>query len=365
MRLNRLPRRIFSLTIAPIFAKKGVSSPIVYFGQGNIMQSRSRSRSGFTLIELLVVIAIIAILIALLVPAVQKVRDAAARSQCTNNMKQVVLATLNVEGVYKVLPPATAPDGWTPLTLAAPPYNGSPYTLFTFLLPYIDQLPVWNELTTGPDPPGGYCGGKYMVPIAAYLCPCDPTTVNGLSQTSNGGADGFATGNYVSNYLVFGNPNGTGTTLSVESGEATLDATLVQGVTQLVGGIPDGQSNTIFFGEAYGSCSFAGNGSAGTSSASLWADSTSQWRPIMCQGNPPLSTGVRTVLPGYTPCNMFQVQPQMFETCDPSRAQSGHSGGMNCALGDGSVRFVSASISLEQWQAACDPRDGLVPTWDE
>jgi prepilin-type N-terminal cleavage/methylation domain-containing protein/prepilin-type processing-associated H-X9-DG protein len=330
----------------------------------------SRNRRGFTLIELLVVIAIIAILIALLVPAVQKVRDAAARSQCTNNLKQVVLATLNIESVFKVLPPAAAPDGWTPLTLAATPYNGSPYTLFAFLLPYIDQQPLWNKLTTGPASPylsasGGYCGGEYMVPITVYLCPSDPSTINGLSQTINGGADGFAVGNYVSNYLVFGNPSGTGQTVSYLIPAGSLDATLIQGSTKLASGVPDGQSNTIFFGEAYGSCSFAGSATAANSAASLWADSTAQWRPIMCQGNAPLSTGVRTVTAGYTPCNLFQVQPQMLSTCDPSRAQSGHAGGMNCALGDGSVRFVSASISATQWEIACDPRDGLVPTWDE
>ncbi len=313
-----------------------------------------RFRRGFTLIELLVVIAIIAILIALLVPAVQKVRESAARTQCINNMKQVALAALNVEGTYKVFPPATAPDGWTALTLAAQPYNGSPYTLFTFLLPYIDQEPLWNSLTTGASPPGAYCGGQYMVPIHAYLCPSDPSTTGGMSLTVNGGADGFAVGNYVSNYLVFGNPEGTS------------DAICVQGATKLPAGVPDGQSNTIFFGEAYGSCSLAANASAGNSAASLWADSTSQWRPIMCQGNPPgFAAGVRTVVPGYVPCNMFQVQPVMLGTCDPSRAQSGHAGGMNCALGDGSVRFVAASISLSQWQAACDPRDGNVPTWDE
>jgi len=250
-------------------------------------------------------------------------------------------------------------DGWTALTLAAPVYNGNNYTIFAYLLPYVDQQNLFNLLTKGGSPPGTYCGGQYMTPVVVYLCPADASTVAGLSQTTTGGANGFAVGNYVANYLVFGNPNDTTQTTSTESGGSSLDGGLVQGFTKLPAGIPDGMSNTIFFGEAYGSCGLASSPGAANATASLWADSTQPWRPIMCT-----NSATKNASAGYAACNMFQVQPTMYGTCDPSRAQSPHAGGMNVALGDGSVRFVTPSMGAA-WAAACDPRDGVPFSWDQ
>ena len=165
-----------------------------------------------------------------------------------------------------------------------------------------------------------------------------------MSQTTNGGANGFAVSCYSANYLVFGNP--------VASGGS--DYYFVQGTSRIPSSIPDGLSNTIFFGEIYASCSLSTNQGAGNSAASLWADSTLPWRPIMCH-----NTSDKHVNGGYAQCFMFQVRPlPYFGACDPSRGQSSHIGGMNVGLGDGSVRFVSSSISLNTWGFACDPRDG-------
>jgi len=190
--------------------------------------------------------------------------------------------------------------------------------------------------------PGAYCGGQYATVVPVFLCPSDPTTVSGYSRTTYGGANGFAVGNYAANYYVFGNPNGGS------------DSVRVQG-NNTFARITDGLSNVIFFGEAYGSCGISGgNPAATTSAAALWADATLPWRSIMCH-----NTANKSLNGGYAACFMFQTQPVMFNTCDPSKAQSGHSGGMNCAIGDGSVRFIASNITPTNWAAACDPRDGV------
>src|SRR5262249_11311548 len=150
-------------------------------------------RQGFTLIELLVVIAIIAILIGLLLPAVQKVREAAARAKCMNNLKQLGLAVHNYEGVFGAVPPSHNYN----------PYNGG---WMVQILPFIEQNNLFQQMQAIPGGQGTPLGGAFQDPYAAtliptYICPSDPRSGNALifnqPWDGHGNNHAYATTDYV------------------------------------------------------------------------------------------------------------------------------------------------------------------------
>jgi len=324
-----------------------------------------RKRSAFTLIELLVVIAIIAILIALLVPAVQKVREAAARTQCINNLKQWGLATQNYHDAYKRLPPALGFNGGG-LQEGAAFGNG-----IFHLLAYIEQGNVYKTCA-GPYPPykSVYFPGNnnaYSTPIEAMFCPSNPSAGSN-PITVNGVTWGVAC--YGFNALIFTKENGINYTNPVTPNGKSYDP---NGANRLMS-ITDGTSNTILIAERYPQCT----NSAWPIGGSYWSYSALHSPKLP----PPMEPEPKAVYPGFAitffagqtggataigPASMFQVQPTPYlGQCDPLRAATPHNVMPTC-LADGSVRTVSTSISPNTWWNACTPSGGEVngADWDQ
>ena len=264
------------------------------------------TRRGFTLIELLVVIAIIAILIGLLLTAVQKVREAAARTQVSNDLKQVSLACHGANDTYNMLPPA--------YTDAYPgPYQQTGPALF-FLLPFLEQDNLYNLAGT---PAYAYANNVHVTVVKPYIAPNDPT--NDTSNVLDPG-NPWALGNYATNFQVFGGGS-TGWNGNKNLGTA----------------IADGTSNTVFFATVFGKCGGYGR---------LWAHGN--W-------NPPYMSQFAY---GTTDPPQFGIANSA--ACNPYYAQAFSAAGAQVGMGDGSVRTVNSGVSAVTWWSACTPTGGEV-----
>jgi len=304
-----------------------------------------RTSTGFTLIELLVVIAIIAILIGLLLPAVQKVREAAARIQCTNNLKQMILATHSFNDANGRLPRLITYDGGS---------SGAGWdTWFGQILPYIEQGNIYNRaVNTG----AVWNNGNATAVIKTFLCPSDPTLTNGLTL------NGWAGTSYGPSTALFGQVtfNDPATGQWVEGSKYTL------------GNIPDGTSNTVGLIERLGACPYYGwsnawaypidngihwgqnnNGSASNCYVAGQPGGTWQWTPggftnnvknyYLPMINPPTNNYVGNQAPAH-----------------PFYPTSKHTASLLVGLMDGSIRTVSTSLTQFTWDCAITPDDGQV-----
>jgi len=294
---------------------------------------QAKLRQGFTLIELLVVIAIIAILIGLLLPAVQKVREAAARTQSINNVKQLGLALHNIQSSYGKLPPSFGyfpgnadgtGDGGSNI---APAHRGS---LLYMLLPFIEQ----NNLYTTMNGYGGDSWYIYNAGVKTFMSPADAN----FQQMAAGPDTGRPLTCYVSNLSVFG-PTGN------QAGN--WNATSAGDIVTL---FPDGTSNTVTFLEEFAVCQ---------GQDALWTESNNgqarQTNVFPYQGNQ--GFGPNALPLSAVPLPQFNAN---VNNCNPNTVQAHSSGGLVVGIGDGSTRLVSSGVSQLTWSMAICPNDGGV-----
>lgn len=299
------------------------------------MRNTPKTRRAFTLIELLVVIAIIAILIGLLLPAVQKVREAAARAKCQNNMKQVGVGEHNYLSAMEYFTPGYQYAG--NYFSAGFNLNSNEHTWVTILLPYVEQenlykTAVWTD-NFGSMPNGNFTISSTA--LAIFTCPTDTPPKPAISNYYN-------KGNYVANY-------GIGPWLNVHTNPTPENTTTSPGPIGTNSrysalGITDGTSNTAMASE-------------------IVRTDAPDFRGVLHYPEGPLYTHNRT--PGdLTPdetrgslCNSQTWAPCVNTFPDWSTrrmivtARSRHTGGVQVLLCDGSVRFVRNSISLTNWRA--------------
>jgi prepilin-type N-terminal cleavage/methylation domain-containing protein len=315
------------------------------------------SKRGFTLIELLVVIAIIAILIGLLLPAVQKVREAAARMQSANNLKQMSLAMHNMNDVNGVLP---LPVGAYPKSGAglgkAKPMIG---TVQYFMLPYIEQDNAYKQMANSHIGAGGIPGASdswwCSYSVKTYVNPGDPLAGNGAIDGKN---PRFGT-SYASNEAVFA----AGLTVDKSWRSGSPAGGCPDPVARIPATFMDGTSNTIVFAEKYMICGDTPNRHA----AFYWGEtcldcgaggnypgSCSRFQAgtaVDSTGSPALFYNSVTAVP--------QAKPSP-NACNPCLLQGPWSGGIQVSMGDGSTRMVTTSISQATWTNAVHPADGNV-----
>ena len=298
-------------------------------------------RKGFTLIELLVVIAIIAILIGLLLPAVQKVREAAARMQCQNNLKQLGLASHNFENVYGFFPPGlnlpidggsgsiySSNSVYKSGLVGQPPFPNQFASWLMYVLPFIEQESIQKNINLYTREYGN-CNGPNSIGaqvVKTFICPSDVLPQKVTTYTTGGTTYYFGMNSYGAN----------GGTRSWYYTGITADGMFHYNSAITFNGISDGTSNTLLFGERYHKDPVYTN----ISTLGGWA-----WANF----NAPQDYIFSTPLPvNYTlPVGTKLGSPAYPENDRQCNFGSGHTGGANFTFADGSVRFLTLTSNAD------------------
>ncbi len=330
-------------------------------------------RSAFTLIELLVVIAIIAILIGLLLPAVQKVREAAARAKCQNNLKQIGLGLHNYHDAIETFPPAGARGQFTGGT-------GWGFSWMVLLLPYIEQENFWNQLNkTSPNPGYNVTANNDIsesTVLSVFTCPSSPFTPKAARHVEAGANGNTQASDYVA---IEGSVNGGGVTgqdinsYGISGGNGILlrgtTATQTRGTVKITT-ISDGTSNTMLASEI---SNVFQHGTAGAKERDIRPGERfgfmmgSSHNNYMDSDNRGMNwTTIR--YPINYRGNVSDWGNDTAGLCDRPCANhpllSAHSGGVNVLFGDGAVRFLRDSTDLNTLLRLGAKNDGQVVSLD-
>ncbi|QDT29124.1 Type II secretion system protein G precursor [Gimesia panareensis] len=302
-------------------------------------------KRGFTLIELLVVIAIIAILIALLLPAVQQAREAARRSTCKNNLKQIGLALHNYHDNFKMFPPGDIRDFYSGLNS----WSTSQITWMGRILPFIDQAPLYNKINFERAPgTGGSNASVRKTKLPVYRCPSDS------SRQPNGG---YAPTNYLACRGTEGN-----------SGRDDTESMFSINSRMRIRDVDDGTSNTMMVSETFASaplCSQQPSNSSEVGTCPASCQTGSKYTGSYQQG---YSWFYGQKYESHYYGTVYNPNNKNMPDCGGGSSTTGallaalskHVGGVHVLMADGAVRFASNNINNQTWRYVGHPQDNNV-----